>query len=250
MKLFGKNPVIERLRANPQSIRKIYIQQDFNEAGYIRSKARQNGIPVFVVPASKLSKMGRAQNTQGILVDVDEFAYVPYEELLAAALKKKRCLIFLDGLNDPQNLGAILRSLACLGKFSAVLPTHDSVEVTEAVLRVACGGDNYVPVAKVNNLGQAIARAKESGFWIAGTVLKDGQSLLETSLPHPLGVVVGSEQKGIRDVIRRQLDLALTIPMSQETLSLNAAHAAAILAYEITKQKKTSTTPKYTDKRV
>lgn len=238
MKLFGKNPVIERLRAQPHSIRKIYIEEGFRDTAYIRKKAQPHGIPVFVVTASQLLKMGRTKNAQGVMVDVDEFAYTPYDELLETALQKKRCPLFLDGLNDPQNLGAIIRSLACLGKFSVVLHTHGSVDITESVLRVASGGDNYVPVAKVSNLAQAIAKAKEKGFWIIGAVVEKGQSIFETQLPHPVALVVGSEQKGIRENIIKLLDVPVTIPMAQGTLSFNVAQATTIFCYEITRQKK------------
>ena len=238
MKLFGKNSVIERLRSDPKSIRKIYIQEGLKETAYIRKKAKPYGIPVYVVPPSKLLKLGRTKNTQGVLVDVEEFNYIPYEELLETAINKKRCPLFLDGLNDPQNLGAIIRSLACLGKFSIVLPTHSSVGVTEAVLRVASGGDNYVPFTKVANLNQAIKSAKDAGFWIAGAVVDKGQSVFNTKLPHPLGLVIGSEQKGIREITRKLLDIELTIPMALGTLSFNVAHATTILCYEITRQKK------------
>ncbi|MCH7590550.1 RNA methyltransferase [PVC group bacterium] len=237
MKLFGKNSVIERLRSNPTSIRKIYIQHGFKGTLFIHKKAKQWGIPVLPVPQSKMMKIGRDKNVQGILADVENFSYIPYDDLLETALKKKRSLIFLDGLNDPQNLGAIVRSLACLGKFSVVLPTHDSVSITETVLRVAAGGDNYVPVAKVSNLGNAIKKAKDNGFHIAGAVIKDGKNLNEAVLPHPLGLVVGSEQKGIRNIIRDSLDVALTVPLASDTLSFNVAHATAVLCYEITKQK-------------
>lgn len=238
MKLFGKNPVMERLRSNPQSIRKIFIQQGMPEAGYIYKKAKQHGIPVIVIPGARLANINRTRNTQGVLVDVEDFAYASYEELLETAWSKKRTFVFLDRLNDPQNLGAIIRSLGCLGGFAVVLPTHDSASVTEAVLRVASGGDNYVPVAKVANLTNAIKAAKESGYRIAGAVVEGGENLFEASLPYPLGLVVGSEQKGIRDVVRRFLDLELTIPMAFNTLSFNVAHAAAIFCYEIARQKK------------
>ncbi len=244
MKLFGKNPVIERLRANPKSIRQIYIQEGVSETAYICKKARHNGIPVFIVPASKMLKIGRTRNTQGVLGDVADFEYVPYDELLESAVEKRRSLLFLDGLNDPQNLGAILRSLACLGKFSVVLPRHDCVDITETVMRVSCGGENYVPVAKVANLGQAIKSAKESGFTIAGAVVKGGENLWEAAFKGLVGLVIGSEQKGIREVNRNLLDLELTIPMALDTLSLNAAQAAAILCYEITRQKKIFQTEK------
>ena len=237
MKLYGRNPVIERLKSNPQSIRKIYLQEGQGDSSYIREKARKWGIPVFSVPRSKMIKVGKSINTQGVLVEIDDFSYVSYEDLLSSSLEKNHSILFLDNLNDPQNLGAIIRSAACLGGLAIVLPVHDSVEVTEAVLRVASGGDNYVAIAKVSNLVQAIASAKKSGYWIAGTTVQGGKNIMDTSLPFPLGLVIGSEHKGIREIIKKQLDLELTMPMAHAKISFNAAAAATIFCYEITRQK-------------
>ena len=237
MKLYGKNPVLERMRSNPQSIRRILVEQGHEDHGFIAGKARKHGIPVSAVPASQLLKIARNVNTQGIVADVDDFAYVPYAELLELAVSKHLVLVFLDGILDPQNLGAIIRSLGCLGDFAIVLPTKESVSVTEAVLRVASGGENYVRVSQVSNLAQAIVKAKDAGFWIAGSIVDDGEEIFNVQLQFPLGLVLGSEQKGIRDVIKKYLDLKVTIPMSQKRMSFNVAQAATIFAYEITKQK-------------
>ena len=237
MKLYGKNPVLERLKANPKSIKKIFIEEGQPDAAYIRKKASQWSIPVVSVPRSKMIKVGRDIRTQGLLIEIDDFQYQDYEELLQRALKKKTTLVFLDNLNDPQNLGVIIRSLACLGDFAIVLPAHNSVEVTEAVLRVASGADNYIPIAKVNNLSQAILSAKKCGFWIAATVVEEGQDLTQVAFPFPLGIVIGSEHKGVRDVVKKQMDIALTIPTKVSHISLNAAQAATIFCYEIAKQK-------------
>ncbi len=249
MKLYGKNSVLERLKTNPRSIRKIYIQQDHKDASYIRKKAKKWGIAVFAAPKSKIQKVARSVNAQGVVVEVEDFPYIPYDELLESALKKKKSLLFLDGLNDPQNLGGIIRSLACFGSFSIVLPTHKSVGVTEAVLRVACGGDNYVPVARVSNLAQAIGAAKAAGFWIAGAVVTGGRDPREVKLPFPFALVLGSEHKGIRDVIQKKVDLTLTIPMAQSRMSLNVAQAAALFCCEITRQRGKGTRHKTHDTR-
>ncbi|MBF0523018.1 MAG: 23S rRNA (guanosine(2251)-2'-O)-methyltransferase RlmB [Candidatus Omnitrophica bacterium] len=238
MKLYGKNSVLERLRFSPQTISKIYLEMGQTGLAPIFNKARQKNIAIISMPASKMVKIARNKNTQGVIADVDDFPYKDYVDLLEEACKKKRTLLFMDSLNDPQNLGAIIRSAACLGQFSIVLPSHDCVEVTESVLRVASGGDVYVPIAKVGNLNQAIAKAKEAGFTIFGSVVGSGKSLYETELSFPMGLVIGSEQKGIRAVIREQVDMELTIPMAAGTLSLNAAQATTIFCYEITKQKK------------
>lgn len=237
MRLFGKNPVFERLRANPKTIKNITIQEGLPEAGAVYKKAKQHGISVYVVPRSRMQKLAGHINSQGVMMDVDDFEYAPYDEVLTRALEKKTTLLFLDDLNDPQNLGAIIRSVSCLGHFAIILPTKDSVAVTEAVLRVASGGENYISIARVGNLSNAIKEAKEEGFHIVGTVVKGGVNIEECTMPYPMGLVVGSEGSGVRDVIRKHLDLEITIPMHIDTMSMNVSQATTILCYEIAKQK-------------
>ncbi len=237
MRLFGKNPVFERLRANPKSIKNITIQEGLPEAAAIYKKAKQWGVAVYAVPRTRMQKLSAHINSQGVMMDVDDFEYVPYADVLERALEKKITLLFLDDLNDPQNLGSIIRSVSCLGHFAIILPTKDSVGVTEAVLRVASGGENYVTIARVGNLSNAIKEAKSQGFQIVGTVVKGGQNIEECTMPYPLGLVVGSEQSGVRDVIRKLLDVEITIPMHIDTMSMNVSQATTILCYEIAKQK-------------
>jgi len=236
MRLYGKNPVLERIKINPASIQKIYIRSGHEESAYIRKKAQKKGIPFYTVPGSKIQKMARNLNTQGLLAEVEDFPYRPFEDLLAAALKRQTVLVYLDGLTDPQNLGAMIRSLACFGGFALVLPKHHSVAVTETVLRVACGGENYVGISQVPNLAQAIAKAREQGIWVAGAVVSQGEDIRQVDFRFPLGLVIGSEDKGIREVIRRRVDQSVTLPMAQPRLSMNAAHAVAVLCFEIVRQ--------------
>ncbi len=238
MKLYGKNPVLERLKSQPKTIKKILILEGHPESDYIRQKAKKWNIPFFAIPRDRMHKLGDHLNAQGLIVDVEDFAYLPFGELLDQALEKKQTVIFLDELTDPQNFGGIIRSLACLGDFCVVLPKHGSVGVTESVLRVACGGDNYVPVAKVSNLSNALSNAKEKGFWIAGAVVNGGEDIMSAQLSFPLALVIGSEQKGIRDITKKHLDISLSIQMAEPRLSMNAAHATSIFAYEISRQKK------------
>ena len=237
MRLYGRNPVIERLKSNPKTIQKIYLQEGQGDSSYIREKAKKWGISTIIIPRHQAFKAAGNVNTQGVLAEIDDFAYTPFDDLLAEALEKKLTILFLDNLNDPQNLGVIIRSAACLGGFAIVLPIHDSVEVTEAVLRVASGGENYIPIAKVANLNQTILRAKKEGFWIAGTTLEGGKNLMETEILFPLALVIGSEQKGVREIIQKNLDFQLTLPMPHARLSFNVAQATTIFCYEITKQK-------------
>ncbi len=237
MKIYGKNPVLERLKANPKSVRVIYVEAGHPEHSYIAAKAKKYAIPVNVVGEHKMIKLGRTLNTQGLMMEVTDFEYPDYEDILDTAEEDGISFLFLDGLTDPQNLGAIIRTVGCLGRFVVVLPTHDSVHVTDSALRVACGGDNYVQICKVNNLGQAIEKAKKKGFWIAGTVVKDGEDVRGVKLPFPFGLVIGCEEKGIREVIQQRLDMKLTIPMAHPRMSLNAANAASMFCYEISKQR-------------
>src|SRR5688572_12137353 len=111
MKLYGKNPVYEKLRVDAKSIAKIYMQTGFSEAGYVHQKAAKHGIPVLTMQPFQMERIGRGKNTQGIMADVSDFAYQLYSDLLEQAVKQKRTLVFLDGVTDPQNFGAILRSL-------------------------------------------------------------------------------------------------------------------------------------------
>jgi 23S rRNA (guanosine2251-2'-O)-methyltransferase len=237
MKIYGKNPVLERVKADPKSIRHIFVETGHAELRYISMKAKKYGIPVSVVPATKMLKLGRSFNTQGLLIDVADFSYADYDDLLEEAYAAGGTLLFLDGITDPQNFGAILRTVACLGGFFVVIPVHGAVEVTDTVTRVACGGENYVKISKVNNLNNAIEKARAKGYWIAGSVVKDGEDIAQAKFPFPLGLVVGSEGKGIRDITLQRIDMKLTVPMAHPRLSLNAAHATTLFCYEIKKQK-------------
>jgi len=238
MKLYGKNPVIERLKSNPKSIRRVMIDENHVDLAYIRKKCHQWGINVTTVPHSKIQRLAQNLNTQGILADIEDFSYIPIDDLLSNALDKRRTPVFLDNLNDPQNLGGIVRTCGALGDFDIVIPTTESVSITESVLRVACGGENYLSVAKVSNLGNAIEKAKKMGFWIIGTAVEEAKSLTEVSLQYPLGLVMGSEEKGVRDIIRKKLDQEVMIPMKNQRMSLNVAHATSMMCYEIIRQKK------------
>lgn len=235
--LYGKNSVIERLKVNPGSVRKIFLKEG-HQSDVIHDLIAKSKVEAEWVPEKKFMRMKRADRVQGVIAVVDKFRYLSFNELLEKSPKEKLTMIFLDRLNDPQNLGVIIRSLACLGGFALVIPEYESCEVTDTVLHVASGGENYVAISKVGNLVNAIIKAKEKGFWIAGTVVDSGQDLTKTEFPFPLCLVMGSEGHGIRHGIRKHLDLQITLPMQGAGLSLNVAVATSIFCYEITKQRK------------
>lgn len=238
MLLYGKNSVLERLKANPQSIKKIFIQENFDEP-LILNIMKSKNIPSRRVSEKELDRMKRAERAQGVIAEVDKFIYASFEELLSRPRNKQLSFIFLDGITDPQNLGAIIRIAACFGGFAIVIPEHRACEVNETVLAIASGGENFVPISKVANLSNALIKAKEAGYWIAEAVVEGGEDIYKVKFPLPICLVLGSEGKGVRYGVQKQLDLKVTLPMKGAALSFNVAMACAIFCYEITRQKTT-----------
>ncbi len=236
MFLYGKNSVLERLKATPESIRKIFVQKEFN-APRIMEIIKSANIPFKYVTEKELVGIKRADRLQGIVAETDKFVYTPFKELLNRPAGKKLSLIFLDSLNDPHNLGSIMRVAACFGGFALVIPRHGSCEVNETVIHVASGGENFIPVSMVTNLVSALREAKDEGYWVVGAVVEGGEEINKVSLPFPLCLVLGAEGKGIRCGIQKHLDMKATLPMRGAELSFNVAMACAIFAHEIAKQR-------------
>ena len=232
MRLFGKKPVLERMKTNPGSIKGLYLRQKVHLSEIV-NEAKRAGLSFESIPSNEFSRLCGDVNAQGVLAKIDEYEYTPLKVMFQDALKEKKILVFVDGVTDPQNFGSMIRNLACLGGFSLVIPEHDSVCVNETVLRVACGGENYIMVSKVVNSVQGIRAAKEQGFHVAGAVADDGDELINAELKFPLAIVIGSEGKGIRPGILKHLDARLSLPMPGAKLSYNAAVAATLFCYEI-----------------
>lgn len=237
MILYGRNPVYERLKAAPRSIRHVFVQDNV-ELPHIERLIRRNRIDMERVSSRQLSKMKHTKDLQGIVAKVDKFSYALFDDLLNLPNNKQLTLVFLDRLNDPQNLGVIIRTAACFGKFAIVIPEFNACGVTEAVLHVASGGENFVPVSMVSNISSAILKAKKKKYWIMGAVVDDdAQDISKISIPFPLGLVMGSEGEGIRYGIDKQLDMKVRIPMRGAKLSFNVAMAGAVFFHEISKQR-------------
>ncbi len=236
MYLYGKNSVMERLKADPKSIRNVYIQDNFNAPNIIKAISSAK-IPVQKVNEKELTRIKRADRLQGIVAEIEKYKYTPFEELLRNSNDGPVSFIFLDGLNDPHNLGSIMRIAACFGGFAIVIPEHGSCEITEAVMHVSSGGENFVPVSKVTNLSTALLKAKKAGYWAVGTVVENGEDINKSTLPFPICLVLGTEGKGIRYGIQKHLDMNITLPMKGAALSFNVAMACAIFTHEIAKQR-------------
>lgn len=238
MTLYGKNSILERLRVNPKSIRRISLQDNFN-APQIEKLIQKNNISRERLSERQLSKLKPAKDLQGIVAKVENFEYTYLEHLLSRSKEERLTLVFLDRISDPHNLGVIIRILACMGGFAVIIPDFKACEINETVLHVASGGENYVPVAIVPNLSNAIIKAKESGYWIVGAVVDEkAQDISKITLPFPLGLVLGSEGEGIRYGLDKQLDIKAYIPMEGAKLSFNVSMACAIFCYQISIQRR------------
>jgi 23S rRNA (guanosine2251-2'-O)-methyltransferase len=231
MLIFGKRSVIERLKTNPQSVLNLYFQEGFDNPE-IHKLARRNKIPTRNLFSRKFLKLSRGALTQGVIAEVERYKYQDIENIFAGATHRKATLICLDRITDPQNLGAILRICACLGEFSVILPKHESAEINETVMKVACGAENYVSVCRVTNLAHVIKKAKNQGYCTAATVTQGGEDLRLAKLNFPLCIIFGSEGKGIREGLLKHIDYKLTLPMQGVNLSLNVAMTVGIFCYE------------------
>ncbi len=238
MLLYGRISVFERLKANPASIKKVLLQDNITLPN-IENLIEKNSIPLERLPSHQLKRIKPAKDLQGVVAKVDKFRYASFENLSTEVQNKKISLILLDRINDPQNFGAIIRTAACFGGFAIVIPQFNACGVTEAVLHVASGGENYIPVSMVTNLSTSIRQIKKHGCWIVGALASDDACDVDkTSFPFPLGLVLGSEGEGIRYGIQKHLDLKVRIPMKGARLSFNVGVACAIFCYEISKQRK------------
>jgi 23S rRNA (guanosine2251-2'-O)-methyltransferase len=236
MYLYGKHSVYERLKVDPKSVKEIYLDDNFGEP-QIETLIRKNKIPHQTVSKQRLLKISTGSNFGGIVAKVSDFGYTDFDDLLKEEKSGQFSFIFLDRVFDPQNLGAILRTAACFGKFAVVIPKHKACCVTEAVLRVSCGGENYVPVSRVVNMRNALFDARDCGYWAVGTTVGEAETIDQVQLPFPLSIVFGSEGKGLRYGLKKHVDKSVSIPMQGAGLSFNITAACAIICYEIVRQR-------------
>ena len=237
MLLYGRVSVLERLRVNPATVKKVLLQDNIS-LPEIEKETCRNNIPLERLSGHQLSKIKPAKDLQAVVAKVDKYKYASFDDLLVKAQRKEISLILLDRINDPHNLGAIIRTAACFGGFGIIIPQFNACGVTEAVLHVSSGGDNYVPVAMTSSLSTAILQAKECGCFVAGAQAQgDSMDIDKVSFSFPVVLVLGSEGEGIRYGIQKHLDISVGIPMKGEPLSLNVSVACAIFCHEISKQR-------------
>ncbi len=231
--VYGKNPVIEGI--NAKKVLKVFLVTSFNDQKII-NLVKENKINCVTVSHSEMERMSESGVHQGVAAELKPYQTVSLEEIIFKARKKeKKIIVMLDNISDPQNLGAILRSADVFEASGVILPKHNSVSLNATVAKTSAGAINYVPVAVVNNLNQAIKTLKDEGYWIVAT---DGSATISYSsikYDFPVVVVIGSEGKGVSSLVLKNSDYIVKIPQFGHVNSLNASVAAGILLAEVHK---------------
>ncbi|MBS4201525.1 23S rRNA (guanosine(2251)-2'-O)-methyltransferase RlmB [Bacillus sp. FJAT-49732] len=231
----GKNPVIEALKSD-RDINKIWIAEGSQKGQMqvIVKLAKERNVLVQYVPKQKIEQNTK-ENHQGVIAQVAAYQYAEIDDLFANASKKGEDPFFLilDELEDPHNLGSILRTADAAGVHGIIIPKRRAVGLTATVAKLSTGAIEYIPVARVTNIARTIDELKERGIWVYGTDAKGSQDYRRMDAKMPLAIVIGSEGKGIGRLIREKCDFLIHLPMSGHVTSLNASVAAALLMYEV-----------------
>jgi len=239
--LFGRNPVLEALKSG-RDMERLVLQKGLEgSAKIIEAKARDRNLRIQYAEKSELDRLANGGAHQGVLAFVSPYRYYELEDLLAdaeaAKTERDPLIVILDGLEDPHNLGAIIRTCDCVGATGVVIPKNRSVSLSEGAAKASAGAAEYVKVAKVTNLSRTVDELKKRGFWTAACDM-DGETLTGAKLTGPMAVVVGGEGKGVSRLMREKCDFIVSIPMRGHVNSLNASNAAAVLLYEIDRQRR------------
>jgi len=231
----GKNPVLEALRST-RDINKIWIAESVKKSGIneLISMAKERGIIVQFVPKKKIDQLS-SENHQGIVASVAAYNYAELDDLFQLAKERQEdpFFIILDELEDPHNLGSIMRTADAIGAHGIIIPKRRSVSLTAVVAKASTGAIEYIPTVRVNNLAQTVEELKERGVWIAGTDAKGSVDYRKMDATLPLAVIIGSEGKGMSRILKEKCDFLYHLPMVGHVTSLNASVAASLLMYEV-----------------
>jgi 23S rRNA (guanosine2251-2'-O)-methyltransferase len=233
----GRHPVLEALKSG-RPINKILVSEASEGGSLIEilGKARAAGVVVQTVPKAHLQKVA-GENHQGVVAYVAPREYVELEDVLARQTGQPPLVLLLDEVSDPYNFGAILRTAEAVGAQGVVIPKRRAVPLTETVAKAAAGAVEYVPVARVSNLVQAMERLQSAGYWIVGADVDGTSMYTQVDYNGPIAVVIGAEGKGLSRLVKEHCDFLVQLPMLGKLQSLNASVAAGVLLYEVVRQR-------------
>ena len=235
--IVGRNPVTEALKSG-RDIDKLMISTEDGSMKKILALAKERRIPIMKVEKSALDRLAPGQAHQGVCAYVSAYAYAELEDIFRIAEERGEApfIIVLDNLEDPHNLGAIMRTAECAGAHGIIIPKRRACGLTEVVAKASAGAIEYMPCVKVTNIAQTIEELKERGIWVAACDM-GGQEYYKADLKGKLAVVIGSEGFGISRLVREKCDFVVSMPMVGRITSLNASNAAAVIIYEVRKQR-------------
>ena len=239
MNIEGRNAVIEAFRSG-KTVDKLYILDGCQDGPVmtIKREAKKNDTMVKYVTKERLDQMSQTVKHQGVIAVIAAYDYAEVEDILQKAREKGEApfIFLLDNIEDPHNLGAIIRTANLAGAHGVIIPKNRAVGLTATVARTSAGALNYTPVAKVTNLSKTIEELKKEGMWFVCADM-GGTSMYQLDLKGPMGLVIGNEGDGVSRLVREKCDFIASIPMKGDIDSLNASVAAGVLAYEIVRQR-------------
>lgn len=238
-KIEGRNAVMEAFRAG-RPIDKIYVLDGCQDGPVlsIKREAKKHDAMIKYVTKERLDQMSETGHHQGVIASAAAYEYAELEDIFKKAEEKQEdpFIFLLDNIEDPHNLGAIIRTANLAGAHGVIIPKNRAVGLTATVARTSAGALNYTPVVRVTNLSQTIEELKKRGLWFVCADM-DGDSMYQLNLKGPVGLVIGNEGEGVSRLVKEKCDFAAAIPMKGDIDSLNASVAAGVLAYEIVRQR-------------
>jgi 23S rRNA (guanosine2251-2'-O)-methyltransferase len=236
--IYGINPVAEALGSGRCHMREIWVAQGRGLKGLegIIGVAESNGIPIRKVTRSQLASLTKSASHQGVVGFFDQFNYADLDDVFQRG-QGEPFLLILDGIEDPRNLGALIRTADACGVWGVIIPKDRAAGITPAVAKSSAGAVFHIPLVRVTNIASTLKKIKKRGIWVAGAAAEGRTEIYGHDLAIPLAVLIGGEGRGIRPLVKRECDLLVSIPMRGRVNSLNASVAGAIILYEVLRQR-------------
>ncbi|MFA3782697.1 23S rRNA (guanosine(2251)-2'-O)-methyltransferase RlmB [Melioribacteraceae bacterium 4301-Me] len=238
--IYGRKPVLEAINSNVE-IEHIYVS--YGQRGDVINKiftsAKQNKIKISQISPSKFNQLVKNKNSQGVCALITEYHYKSLQEIISISLKSRYPLILIiDSVQDPHNLGAILRTAECAAVDGVLITSNNTAPINDTVQKASAGAVTHLNIAKIGNLNNTIQRLKDFNFWIAGTYISEkSKNYTDIDFKIPLALIVGNEEKGIRKLTADNCDILVKIPMYGNISSLNVSVAAGVILFEIIRQR-------------
>ncbi len=238
--IYGINSVTEALKAHRRAFQYVAVARERHDGRmqHVLAQCRELGVPVRQLPREELNRLARTVRHQGVVAVTSEKAYSDLDEILASRRGERACILVLDGVEDPHNLGAILRTADAAGVDGVVIPERRAVGVTTTVARTSAGASEHVPIARVTHIPRTLEELKSRSIWVIGLDERATQAYDQLDYNMDCALVVGAEGKGLHEQVRRHCDFLVRIPMHGHVPSLNASVAAAVVMFEVARQRR------------